>query len=379
MPVLNVKMDNILIFDNFEINFTYPQKINSFLVKDEHLRNWPSFRYKKVNIFIGSNASGKTLLMKSLGNILLFLREKEEKSIKNIVHNFKKEANIEIDLTENNFLYRIKIKADFSKEAEERILVAYHMIELNSRSSYENSKKYLDKADYRFHDYLISLNEIDLSSGWMIMLPATENLFDKIKIPHFSKDNKEDAKLYKDILFRVLNTLDPSIISVTGSQDTDDALVIEHEVVGKIIIQNGMSLKELDRLSSGTKYGFNIADLIYAIKNQRNGIYLVDEQFSYVNTDIEKAFISLLSSLIESDEQLFVTTHNPEILDLGLPFHSYYFMKKEQYGARREVVCHCASEVENRNNVSPKTILENDYFAMTPNVEQILDLGGKDG
>ena len=110
MPVLNVKMDNILIFNNFKINFTYPQKINSFLVKDEHLRDRPSFRYKKVNIFIGSNASGKTLLMRSLWNILLFLREKEEKSIKNIVHNFKKEANIEIDLTENNFLYRIKIK-----------------------------------------------------------------------------------------------------------------------------------------------------------------------------------------------------------------------------------------------------------------------------
>ena len=251
------------------------------------------------------------------------------------------------------------------------------MIELNSRSSYENLKNYLDKADYQFHDYLSSLKEIDLSSGWMIMLPATENLFDKIQMPHFSKDNKEDAKLYRDILFRVLNTLDPSIISVTGSQDTDDAFVIEHEVVGKIIIQNVMSLKELDRLSSGTKYGFNIADLIYAIKNQRNGIYLVDEQFSYVNSDIEKAFISLLSSLIESDEQLFVTTHNPEILDLALPFHSYYFMKKEQSDTQRKVVCHCASEVENRNNVSPKTILENDYFAITPNVEQILDLGGK--
>ncbi len=35
----------------------------------------------------------------------------------------------------------------------------------------------------------------------------------------------------------------------------------------------------------------------------------------------------------------------------------------------------CASDIENRNNVSPKTIIDNDLFGTVPNVDQIFALG----
>ena len=76
MPILNLKMDNVLGFKNFEVCFSYPVKLRKTLIQDENLYVKKSFRYKKLNIFIGSNATGKTSLVKCIWTILLFLGNK---------------------------------------------------------------------------------------------------------------------------------------------------------------------------------------------------------------------------------------------------------------------------------------------------------------
>ena len=63
MAVLNVKFDNILCFDNFEANFTYPKKLVKTTLENEYLSNYPNFRYRKLNVIVGSNATGKTSLI----------------------------------------------------------------------------------------------------------------------------------------------------------------------------------------------------------------------------------------------------------------------------------------------------------------------------
>ncbi len=151
--------------------------------------------------------------------------------------------------------------------------------------------------------------------------------------------------------------------------------MVDHASIGKIIVQNNMSMKDLIKLSSGTKYGFSIAYIIYSIKHQKHGIYLIDEQFSYVNTDIEKAFVSLMTSLLDKNEQIFLTTHNSEILEIGLPFHSYNFLKKEIVDDKTYITSYCASEIENRNNVNVKSILDNDIFNLASDVSKIIALG----
>lgn len=374
MPILNLKMDNILSFNQFEINLSYPQKLNNSLIKNEYLSQLSNFRYKKMNIFIGSNASGKTSLIQCIWKILLFLQRKERNIIEDLIHSPNKESSIELDFADNQFLYRIKIKTA-NDDSRLNIIAAYNTIKLTKQSSYENLSKKLNSLEYIFKDYLETLNSLHINLGWMIVLPATENIFDKIRC---LKLNKKEENDFINILNRVLHTLDPSISSVIKSQDADDAYVITHDEIGKIIIQDGMSLKELDKLSSGTKYGFNIAKIIFSIKNRKNGIYLIDEQFSYVNSNIEKAFISLMVSLLGDDEQIFITTHNPEVLNLRLPFHSYNFIKKEKIDGTSFITTYCASEFENRNNVSAKTILDNDVFNINPDVIPILEIGEND-
>ena len=43
----------------------------------ECLREHPNFRYKKLNIMMGANASGKTSIGRMLQNILKFITRKE--------------------------------------------------------------------------------------------------------------------------------------------------------------------------------------------------------------------------------------------------------------------------------------------------------------
>lgn len=375
MVILNLKMDNILLFDDFKINFSYPIKLRNTIIKNENLEHFPNFRYKKVNVFLGANASGKTSLVTCMWQILSFLQNKIKSDIENMVNDIYKESNIEIDLAEENengsFLYRIKVRTYYDNDL--KILVAYRKFELNNTSSYENMVKTLDNANYDFNDYLLVLNELNISLGWNIVLPGTELGFDRVEFDDLKNENDRNEYLF--ILSQVLKTLDPSITEVNASKDSDDAYVITHENKGKIIVQNGNKISDILYLSSGTKYGFNIANIIYSIKKHHNGIYFIDEQFSYVNSDVEEAILATMVLLLGPNEQLFFTTHNSNVLNLRFPFHSFYFMKKEVVNKKRVISVSCASEVENRNNVPAKSLLDNDVFGTAPKLDRIFEIG----
>ena len=76
MIVLDVRLDNFYAFKNFHMNLTYPKKIVGSCIPDEHLSGRSNFRYKKVNIFLGANATGKTTFGKILMKIFNFIEKK---------------------------------------------------------------------------------------------------------------------------------------------------------------------------------------------------------------------------------------------------------------------------------------------------------------
>ena len=114
---------------------------------------------------------------------------------------------------------------------------------------------------------------------------------------------------------------------------------------------------------------------MFSVKYHLNGIYLIDEQFSYVNSDIEASIISTIVSMLGPNEQLFFTTHNSDILTLGFPFHSFNFMKKGKINDKQVICVDCATKVENRNNVSPKSIIDNDMLGTAPKLDKIYSIG----
>lgn len=371
MVILNLKLKNIYCFNNFEINFSYPKKVNNNLLGNEFHEDFNSFRFKKLNIFVGGNASGKTSLIRSIWGILHFLAKKESSSLSRIVDENYEESFIEIDFINNlideSYLHRLTIKT-YNKEHFE-IKIADKKIKLTSGKSYESLVLKFDSMPLEFFDYIEFLSKNSFNIGWLTTLPSTEEPFNKVDF--IETYNDEEAKEYLFIINNVLQTLDPSIKGIKKSLDSSDAFVVEHSCNKNIIVQKGMSLSSIPVLSSGTKYGFNIANILYSIKKHRNGIYLIDEQFPYVNSDVEAAMIATMTSLLGPNEQIFFTTHNTNILSLSFPIHSFYFLNKEN----DNITVSCASEFENRNNISVKNMYDNDVFRTTPDVSKVYDIG----
>ena len=97
MVIMDVKFDNFYAFRNFHMNMAYPKKILHSYIENEFLEGYPNFRYKKVNIIMGANASGKTSLGKMLMNIFNFLKKKEFSSITHAICNPALSARFSID------------------------------------------------------------------------------------------------------------------------------------------------------------------------------------------------------------------------------------------------------------------------------------------
>ena len=73
MVILNVQLNNLLAFENLELNFSYPKKIVDSSISHEHLQDRPNFRYKKLIVLMGANATGKTALGRVLMGIINFI------------------------------------------------------------------------------------------------------------------------------------------------------------------------------------------------------------------------------------------------------------------------------------------------------------------
>ncbi len=373
MIIMNLKLNNIFSFKNFEANFSYPKRVKNSLLSSEALEEFPSFRYKKLNIFIGSNASGKTSLIRTIWYILMFINKKESNAIEQIVDGNFEESEIVIDFVDSSsndtYLHRLSIKTNNVNLPNIDIAISHKKTKLLSNSTYENSVIKLNNIKTIYRNYLEVLNECNFNIGWLTALPSTENHFNQIEFVKVR--NEDEEKEYLDILSNVLMTLDPAIQKVKKSSDANDAYVIKHEANSAIIIQEGMGLSNIPILSSGTKYGINIANIIFSIRRHKNGIYLIDEQFSYINSEIETAILATMASLLGPNEQLFFTTHNTNILSLSFPIHSFYFLNK----LNKNIEILCASEFENRNNISVKNLYDNDLFNTSPNVNGIYQMG----
>lgn len=73
---------------------------------------------------------------------------------------------------------------------------------------------------------------------------------------------------------------------------------------------------------------------------------------------------------LDSDEQLFFTTHNLDVLDMEFPLHSFAFMRRDEFG-NYPPSCVFASEYIKKNNVSLRAEVENDIFSASPDVSEI--------
>ena len=359
MIVLNLELDNLFGFEDFKINFSYPKKNENSSIKDEFLKGRPNFRYKKVNVLLGANSTGKTSIGKAMMAIFNFLNKKEIITVTQYIRDIEKTMRFSMDfiLDGKNDLYRVDFK--YKKENEsEKIDLDLYKADILKNDSYETTIGKIEKVNLKNENYIETLSELEKVSGWLFTYPEQGS--------NFLKNNNEvmDIKVFENIL----KTLDPSIEEVRKLDEVKNSYVLT--LKGEdLIIQDGEFVKKDNILSSGTKSGLDIAYIVSAIKRNTNIYYYCDEKFSYIHSDIEKAILSLMIDFLKPNTQLFFTTHNLEILGMDLPMHCFTFLKKNE---KIEVVY--AFEYIDGNNIFSEETVKNDVFNVAPCLDLIYEL-----
>ena len=367
MVVLDIKLNNFYAFNNFHMNLTYPKKIVGSCIEEEHLANRPNFRYKKVNIIMGANASGKTTLGSILRNIFNFLAKKNYNFITEAICDQGKEASFALDMaSKRNIFYRISCKippcSDDKYNADD-IQLEIRQDKILARDSYESSAKRIESITYSPEDnYLDELEKMgDLD--WLFEYPR-----DTERILRFPKN---DIRFQK-VLENILRALDPAVQAVEKSRDVDNTYVIRLQDKA-VILQDGEPFAT-NLLSSGTKAGVEVAQVVSSLIQRHYSFYYCDEKFPYIHSDIEKAILSLMIEFIHPNDQLFFTTHNTDILDMNLPKHAFTFLRKNADNAECPITCVDASSLLKRSTDSLKNAVENDLFSCSPAVDLIYDI-----
>ena len=374
---MSLDLKNVLGFKELHLDFSYPKKLRKNTIGEEWLKEIPTFRYKKVNVIMGSNSNGKSSLGRTIWSICLFLRNKESSKITRLISDGSKEMIIKIDYVSHTggkqyVLNRVAIMVTKKEKNEDAFSIKMHYsyVTLRTGDTYESACENLVVKAIDM-DYLECLNIISHSDGWFIAMPITESGFNI-----FSTDLKKNERAqFSKVLFNVLKALDPNIESVSVSREIDNAYIVKYDDGKNTIVKKGDKISDIPFLSSGTKYGFIIADVIYALGNHNNGLFFIDELFSYIDSDLEIAMLNLMISLLDDCEQLFFTTHNSEVLLLPFPLHTFTFLgKKTENGEQAIINSVCASDVEKRNNVVVKNLYDNDYFDISPDISKIFEI-----
>ena len=359
MIVLNLELDNLFGFEDFKINFSYSNNIKNSSIKNEFLKGRPNFKYKKVNVLLGANATGKTSIGKAMMAIFNFLNRKEISTVTQYIRDTKKKMSFSMDfiLDGKNILYRVDM--EYKKIGEfEKINLELYKADILKNDSYETTLEKFEKINLENESYIEILDRLEKVSGWLFTYPDQGS--------NFLKTNNKvmDEKFFENIL----KSLDPSIEKFKKLDEVKNAYVLTLKDKD-IIIQDGEFVKNNNILSSGTKSGLDIAYITSAVKKNTNVFYYCDEKFSYIHSDIEKAILSLMIDFLKPNTQLFFTTHNLEILSMDLPVHSFTFLKKRE---KIEVVY--TSDYIDEDNIFLMEAIKNDVFNVAPYLDLIYEL-----
>lgn len=364
MIIMDIRVDNLYAFKNFHMNMSYPKRIVDSTIEEEYLEERPNFRYKKVNIIMGGNATGKTSLGKLLMRFANYFKDGNYKMFTGIIDDNKKMATLKVDfVTDANVLYRFELfiapntGGDY---IENDVDVHVYYTPIGIRDNYEICAQRLDKEECAEASY----GDIN-TMGWYFSYPQ-----DAWKDKAYIMIEENEKYLY--ILEQILKTLDPSIAEVIKMKELDNTYAIKMQN-SSVIIKDGLIVNG-DVLSSGTKAGLDISYIIASLLYNQHDLYYCDELFSYINSDVEKACLSIIIAKLSKRKQLFYTTHNTDILDMQLPKHSFSFLKKDMNDPETPIKCIYAAQYLKRSTDSLKHAVENDLFCTAPELHRLYEI-----
>lgn len=345
---------NLYSFDNLDIDFTLRGKPREEIIEGEFLEDRPNFYIKRLCVFAGANATGKTSIgriMCAMQNFLVIHRRLMKLS--ESITDKTKIATVEIEfVTPADYkLHRCHVELSASNPNTPLEGIKYACVDIAPTNTV---KQVRDKLDRRFSsDASRKLSPlIDSFSPIRNRLEEIDK-FMKLKLQGvhwnylFSTNSdfseKESNAIFlaedKEALFKVLKGFDNTVSNVETVILKDNQKFRGFEVGFEnkdslIVLANGSCAQKEDeeRFSKGTFEAIKVAGFLISMKRGKDFscTYFMDEKMSASHTVMEKEILNIMINILPRNSQLFYTTHNSEVLDMALPVHSFVLFRKNQ-------------------------------------------------
>ncbi|HED4421705.1 TPA: ATP-binding protein, partial [Pasteurella multocida] len=331
MIFTHLYIDNLYNFYESKIDLTFKREIVASSVPEECLEVRPKFKYKKLCILLGANASGKTSLGKILHFISSFLR-KPTQFPTDAINNKQEKAVIEVEfvIPHNNTLNSLKIEQGIDCETP---IFIFSSIPIRKNDSNVIARKRLNEfkaseGRLNIRDSIYLYNTIEEQNRNLIEFEKISRKIHKYYGWYYLFSNNDTTKmdlsrseyLNANILKSVLTTFDSSITSVTETRDEEglNGYNIRFTNKDSILIDRTGEATNKNRLSKGTYDAIQVADFLAWVigeksTEQSSMTYFLDEKMAYSHSEIEQAIVNLIVQKLSQNTQFFYTTHNHDI------------------------------------------------------------------
>ena len=386
MIFTQVNLKNMYCFKDTTVNLTYERKLKDNPIEGEYLKERPNFKFKRVCIISGANASGKTTFGRALCSIQNFIAHKTLSSdFLETINNDSEHASFSVEFATTNDLCLNRIDLTFTSKGEV-VDLKYLKVKIGKNDSCKITRRKFDKIisdgkAFRGSTY-IAFN-IEKNTNKQVAISKQEFSSISFNISGwsylFSENDKQYSKtirfLNAHVLGSILKTFDSSIESVseiivqenTSKEPSIDGFSIKFKNGDPVLVDINSDVTGKDRLSRGTYDAIRLSEFVArVIADKDENTYFLDESLAYSHTEVEQAVINLMIEKLPPNSQLFYTTHNNDIFELNLPVHSFIFFRKDVYTS----VIH----PENDFHKSDRSILNhvrNDVFRTLPNTNYL--------
>lgn len=395
MNILSLTCDNLFLFKDFSIDFTYKNyhvKKNFAVCKNDALFADSRINVRKRVIVLGGNASGKTTFGKLLCAINNFIVGRDVKSGELNLYHALYDANkkgsfsitfvIDVPVVSSkeveHWAYRIGCSFDIYGNREEflqrtKVYKSYNIDKLKEKL--DAAKRIEEHVIEPLHERQSKKNE----SFGSVLLKNPQNKQYTSELSYaigfhyiFSNfaDNSQDVPTHAPIkLFnQVLPVIDNSIsgvdaLATASSKVKTSSYLIRFKNGDQLTVpDNNLLLADRNRLSHGTYEVLAFLGILDELKNRKDNIFYMDEQLAHLHAELE-AFLVMKMFHANVSAQMFFTSHDNELLELNVPPSTYLLFKRndDQYNTARfmdEMLSDTVKDI--------RYYYDNDYFGVLP-------------
>ena len=386
MVILSVSFDNIYMFNDFYLDFTYSRMINNTISENDKLFPNSRINVRKNMILMGGNAAGKTTFGKLLCAINTFIAGSEISSkdlnLFNAVFDKNKSAKFIIEFVVEKMAYRFECVFNSTEILQEKLS------KCPVRSSYNIQKLREALQVAKPLEYTLPVLEQNVETKkikpfYSMLLKKSENkeLFATLSNNigfHYSFSNFAEQSnampivITIKLLNKILPQIDNSIKMVVGMSPNDDSIVNNTYIIvfnngDQLTIPDGdLNKADKNRLSHGTYETLMFLSVLDEIESEQGNIIFVDEKLAHIHSELE-AYLIRRAFLSNRNSQIFITSHNNELLDLNIPYNAFMlFVRKQGYNQAFFI-----SDTFNKNDRSLRNYYENDYFDVLPDYSSL--------